>query len=76
MRWLAFATLVLWQLTFAVVQPAIAAPRGFTELKIGDHAPDFDLPGVVRWVRTDGMGVQFRLLGVHETHAITEVTKD
>src|SRR6478672_3153540 len=46
MRWLAFATLVLWQLTFAVVQPAIAAPRGFTELKIGDHAPDFDLPGV------------------------------
>jgi type IV pilus assembly protein PilZ len=30
------------------------------------------LPGVVRWTRDDGMGVQFGLLGVRETHAITE----
>lgn len=36
---------------------------------------EFDLPGVVRWLRSDGMGVQFRLLGVHETHAITEMSK-
>lgn len=36
---------------------------------------DFDLPGVVRWVRAGGMGVQFGLLGVHETHAITELGK-
>jgi hypothetical protein len=36
---------------------------------------DFDLPGVVRWVRSGGMGVQFGLLGVHETHAITELGK-
>jgi peroxiredoxin len=46
MRWLAFAIIVFSQLTFAVIQPAVAAPRGFTELKIGDHAPDFDIPGV------------------------------
>jgi peroxiredoxin len=46
MRWLAFAIVVFSQLTFAVIQPAVAAPRGFTELKIGDRAPDFDLPGV------------------------------
>ncbi len=26
--------------------PASAAPEGFTELKIGDTAPEFDLPGV------------------------------
>lgn len=36
---------------------------------------DFDLPGVVRWVRDGGMGVQFGLLGALETHAITELTK-
>jgi type IV pilus assembly protein PilZ len=31
------------------------------------------LPGVVRWVRDGGMGVQFGLLGAKETHAITEI---
>lgn len=35
----------------------------------------FALPAVVRWVRSDGMGVQFGLLGALETHAITELTK-
>lgn len=35
----------------------------------------FDLPGVVRWVRSGGMGVQFGLLGALETNAITELTK-
>lgn len=30
------------------------------------------LPGVVRWTRSGGVGVQFGLLGVRETHAITE----
>jgi hypothetical protein len=28
------------------------------------------IPGVVRWARDGGMGVQFRLLGARETHAI------
>jgi type IV pilus assembly protein PilZ len=36
---------------------------------------EFDLPGVVRWVRSGGMGVQFGLLGALETHAITELGK-
>ena len=36
---------------------------------------DFDLPATVRWVRAGGMGVQFGLLGVHETRAITELTR-
>ena len=36
----------------------------------------FALPGVVRWLRgSDGMGVQFGLIGARETHAITELTK-
>jgi type IV pilus assembly protein PilZ len=35
------------------------------------------LPGVVRWTRgTDGMGVQFGLIGARETHAITELTRE
>ncbi len=33
------------------------------------------LPAVVRWIGSDGMGIQFRLLGARETHAITELTK-
>ena len=36
---------------------------------------DFDLPGIVRWVRSGGMGVQFGLIGALETHAITELSK-
>jgi hypothetical protein len=33
------------------------------------------LPGVVRWVRGGGMGVQFGLLGAVETHAITQMSR-
>lgn len=33
------------------------------------------LPGVVRWTREAGMGVQFDLLGARETHLITEITR-
>lgn len=33
------------------------------------------LPGVVRWVRNGGMGVQFGLLGALETHLITEINR-
>ncbi|HTA90087.1 MAG TPA: PilZ domain-containing protein [Polyangiaceae bacterium] len=36
-------------------------PNGKTELR---------LPGVVRWAKPNGFGVQFALLGVRETHAI------
>jgi len=38
----------------------------------GSDAPAA-LPGVVRWVRDGGMGVQFGLLGAVETHLITEI---
>jgi hypothetical protein len=30
------------------------------------------LPAIVRWSRSGGIGVQFGLIGVRETHAITE----
>lgn len=50
-----------------VVRVRLRTPSG------GDQ--DFDLPGVVRWVRSGGMGVQFGLLGALETHAITELLR-
>jgi PilZ domain-containing protein len=55
-------------------------PPGFsTEIVVymrvrGQRAP-IAIPGVVRWTRGDGMGIQFGLLGARETHAITEITK-
>ena len=33
----------------------------------------FALPGIVRWTGSEGMGVQFGLLGAKETYAITEL---
>ena len=39
----------------------------------GQRAP-LAIPGVVRWAGPKGMGVQFKLLGARETHAITELT--
>lgn len=42
----------------------------------GGGSTEFRLPGVIRWVRPDGMGVQFGLLGARETHLITEVARN
>jgi type IV pilus assembly protein PilZ len=41
-------------------------------LTLPDQVEEIALPGVVRWQRPDGMGIQFGLLGARETHAITE----
>jgi type IV pilus assembly protein PilZ len=35
----------------------------------------FAIPGVVRWTRPDGMGIQFGLIGAKETFVITELTR-
>lgn len=36
---------------------------------------DLRLPGTIRWMKEDGFGVQFGLLGARETHAISELFK-
>jgi hypothetical protein len=36
-------------------------------------SPELVLPAVCRWNGSDGMGVQFGLVGARETHAITEI---
>jgi type IV pilus assembly protein PilZ len=55
-------------------------PAGFGDeivvyLTLPGSATELVLPGVVRWTRSGGMGVQFGLLGARETHAITEIVK-
>lgn len=36
---------------------------------------DITLPGIVRWTKADGFGVQFQLLGARETHALAEIVR-
>lgn len=55
-------------------------PAGFgAEIVIHVRLPgateEFAIPGVVRWVRDGGMGVQFGLLGAALTHVITEINR-
>jgi type IV pilus assembly protein PilZ len=44
-------------------------------VKLPHGKDELSLPGLVRWVRSDGMGVQFGNLGAKETHEITEVVR-
>jgi uncharacterized protein (TIGR02266 family) len=44
-------------------------------LKLPRGKEELTLPGVVRWVRDGGMGIQFGNLGAKETHEITEVVR-
>ena len=60
------------------VQTEIPVPFGaevVVYVTLPGTAKEIRLPGVVRWKRPDGMGVQFGLLGARETHAITEIVK-
>jgi Tfp pilus assembly protein PilZ len=45
------------------------------QMRLPGLKEEVGLPGVVRWTRADGMGIQFGLLGARETHAITEVVQ-
>ena len=60
----------------AFVESNLVLPFG-TEITIvgrfrGSKA-ELRLPGIVRWVKPDGFGVQFGSLGARETHAISEL---
>jgi len=58
----------------AHVQPSFG-----TELTLVGRLPgskkDVRLPGVVRWTKPGGFGVQFGLLGALETHLLSELMK-
>ncbi len=44
-------------------------------LRLPNTKADVRLPGTIRWLKPDGFGVQFGLLGARETHAISELLK-
>jgi hypothetical protein len=44
-------------------------------VRLPNNKVDLRLPGVVRWLKPGGFGVQFGLLGARETHAISELFK-
>ena len=44
-------------------------------LRLPNTKGDARLPGIIRWIKPGGFGVQFGLLGARETHAISELLK-
>jgi hypothetical protein len=44
-------------------------------LRLPNTKADLHLPGVIRWMKPGGFGVQFGLLGARDTHAISELFK-
>lgn len=54
-------------------EPAAFGAEVIVHIRLPGATEDAALPGVVRWVRGNGMGVQFGLLGAIETHLITEI---
>lgn len=44
-------------------------------VRLPNTKADSRLPGVIRWLKPGGFGVQFGLLGARETHAISELLK-
>jgi PilZ domain-containing protein len=60
------------------IEAADSLPFGtelFIVLRLPGAKADLRLPGVVRWVKSDGFGVQFGLLGARDTHAISALLK-
>ncbi len=55
------------------------APPFGTDLTIVGRLPgassESRLPGVVRWTKPGGFGIQFGLLGARETHAISQLLR-
>jgi type IV pilus assembly protein PilZ len=61
------------------VECSHAAPPFGTQITIIGELPgsagSARLPGVVRWTKPGGLGVQFGLLGARETHAIAKLLR-
>ena len=55
------------------VQPAPFGANITVYLQLKETVGASTLPGIVRWVKGDKMGVQFGLLGARETYALTEM---
>lgn len=60
---------------FVNASPAPFSTEIVVYFRVRGQRAQLAIPGVVRWTRRDGMGIQFGLLGARETHAITELTR-
>ena len=61
------------------IQTSEPAPFGANVtvyLKLKGAQAESALPGIVRWVKADEMGIQFGLLGARETYALTEMLSE
>jgi type IV pilus assembly protein PilZ len=56
-------------------EPAAFGAEVVVFITLPSDPKELRLDGVVRWTRPSGMGVQFGLMGVRETRAITEIVK-
>ena len=60
------------------IEATVVPPFG-TEVTIVGRFPgtkaDMRLPGIVRWAKPGGFGVQFGSMGARETYAISELLK-
>ena len=56
----------------AIDEPLAIAVGAAVVVHVRISGAILELPGVVRWARGGGIGVQFGLLGAAQTHAITE----
>ena len=62
----------------AFIQSATPPPFGAAVVIVGrlpGTTTDLRLPGIVRWMKPDGFGVQFSSIGSRETHAILTILK-
>jgi type IV pilus assembly protein PilZ len=62
----------------AFIESAHLPPFGAAVVVVGrlpGATNDLRLPGIVRWVKPEGFGVQFGCLGPRETHAILTILK-
>jgi hypothetical protein len=60
------------------IETEAPAPFGasvLVSIRLPSYREEMLLPGIVRWTKEDGMGVQFRLLGARDTRAITEIMR-
>jgi len=57
------------------VEASVAPAFGAQITIVGDFPgrPGMRIPAIVRWVTSDGFGVQFGLLGAHETHVLAAI---
>ena len=57
------------------VEAKVAPAFGTQVTIIGDFPgrAGMKIPGIVRWITTDGFGIQFGLLGAQETHVLASI---